>query len=216
MAITRRFFLAGLGSVSVGLLFRRQLDAVLDSLERDLADEPQIPDQAPSAAEIVVQPQMAFRPERLVVASDCAPLFVLEDIRIGAQSQFAGGSVPAEMFTASAFDTSTNFPTVTAGTEIRFRVRYVGSDPAGARFVATLIGRVADEPKAADERAPASNPAAIAEAELHELTASLGTPAPRSIASAEDARVEILQSRRLRVGHRMALLAIDSGCPIVA
>ena len=54
MDLTRRSFLAGLGSVSVGLLFHRKLDAVLDSLERDLVAEPQAPDQQPSAAEITV------------------------------------------------------------------------------------------------------------------------------------------------------------------
>ena len=67
MAITRRSFLAGLGSVSVGLFFRRKLDAVLESLERDLVVEPIVPDQPPSVAEIVVYPQAAFYPKRLVV-----------------------------------------------------------------------------------------------------------------------------------------------------
>ena len=62
MEITRRSFLAGLGSVTVGLLFARKLDAVLESLERDLVAEQQTPDQLPSAAEIVVQPQMGISP----------------------------------------------------------------------------------------------------------------------------------------------------------
>ena len=145
MAITRRFFLAGLGSVSVGLLFRRKLDAVLESLERDLIDEPVEPNQAPSAAEIIVSPQVTFRPERLIVASTIANSFVLEDICIGGHSQFTpNNGIPAALFTIVAPDAYIHLSTAAAGTEIRFRVRYVGSDPAGARFQAALIGRVSD------------------------------------------------------------------------
>lgn len=137
MTITRRSFLAGLGSVTVGLLFHKKLDRVLESLERELVDEPQTLDQLPAAAEIVVVPQTMFRPERLVVAPGIAPLFVIEDIRIGSQSQFTtNAAVPAEIFSAMPIVLSTATP----ATEIRFRVRYVGKDPQGARFQAALIG----------------------------------------------------------------------------
>jgi hypothetical protein len=141
MAITRRSFLAGLGSVSIGLLFQRKLDRVLKSLESELVDEPQAADQLPSAAEIVVQPQAAFRPERLVVPFEIAPLFVIENIQIGGASQFAGESaISAEMFSRTSPDVGLMLDMAGAGTEIRFRVRYVGSDPRGARFCAALIG----------------------------------------------------------------------------
>jgi len=143
MAITRRSFLAGLGSVSVGLLFRRRLDAVLDSLERELVDEPVVAGQLPSAAEIVVSPQVAFRADRLLVAGDCARDFLLEDIRIGPVSHLVG-EIPAEAFTATALDAYCLLPATTPGTEIRFRVRYVGRDPAGARFRGALLGSSVD------------------------------------------------------------------------
>ena len=143
MAITRRSFLAGLGSVSVGLLFRRQLDAVLDSLERELADEPVVADQLPSAAEIVVRPELAFRPDRLIVSDRCAKVFVLEDIYVGRASSLVG-EIPAEIFAAHSLDAHCPLPTATPGAEIRFRVRYVGTDPAGARFQAALLGQVVD------------------------------------------------------------------------
>lgn len=139
MAITRRSFLAGLGSVSVGLLFRRRLDAVLDSLARDLADEPIVADQAPSAVEIAIRPQVAFRPRRLVVAGAIAPQFVLEDVQIGGVPQLAGPA-PAILFDDRRVDSCLHLATAAAGTEIRFRVRYVGDDPRGARFIAALIG----------------------------------------------------------------------------
>lgn len=148
MTVTRRSFLAGLGAVSVGLLFQRKLDAVLESLERDhaleLVSEPQVPGQAPAAADIVVRPQAAFRPERLVVNADIAKHFVIEDIRVGILSQFATGiSIPAGIFSPQALKTDAArlaLSTAAPGTDIRFRVRHVGKDPAGARFQAVLIG----------------------------------------------------------------------------
>jgi hypothetical protein len=142
MEITRRSFLAGIGSVTVGLLFRRKLDAVLDSLERDLVAEQQADDQAPSGADIIVVPQRSFLPERLVVASAIAPLFVIENIQIGGSSQFAAnaGPVPASIFAPDAVDVATRLDVVAPGTEIRFRVRYVGAAPGGSRFYAALLG----------------------------------------------------------------------------
>jgi hypothetical protein len=141
MAITRRSFFKGLGAVSVGLLFRRQLDAVLASLESDLVDEPVGPNQRPSAAEIIIVPQTSFRAERLVVASAIAASFVIENISIGGRPQFVSNNeLPAEQFTTFAMDSAIRLEAATAGTEIRFRVRYVGSNPAGAPFLAALIG----------------------------------------------------------------------------
>ena len=122
---TRRSFLAILGSVSVGLLFRRKLDRVLESLDREqLADAPSAPDQLPSGARITICPQVSFCPDQLVVPAARAPLFVIEDIKIGGKAVAAfvpRGAVPAS-------------------TEISFCVRYVGNDPAGARFHAALVG----------------------------------------------------------------------------
>lgn len=144
MDLTRRSFLAGLGSVTVGLLFTRKLDAVLESLERELVAAQQTPNQQPSAAEIVVVPSEAFRVERIVIPMNIASLFVIEDIRIGRSSQLSGGcGIPAELFAPH------NMPAVrldaaTAGSEIRFRVRYIGKDPRGARFTASLVGTSID------------------------------------------------------------------------
>jgi hypothetical protein len=143
--LTRRSFLAGLGSVTVGLLFARKLDAVLKSLEHDLIAEQQSPEQQPSAAEIVVQTETAFRATHLVVASAIAPMFVIEDIRIGYVSQLVGdGAVSAELFSEKGCGTEVFLAASAPGVEIRFRVRYVGADPRGARFRAVLIGRGID------------------------------------------------------------------------
>jgi hypothetical protein len=147
VAITRRSFLAGLGSVSVGLLFRRQLDAVLQSLERELVDEPQAPGQVPSAVDVVVRPQAEFRPRRLVVPGALASLFVLEEISVGSRSRQESWPVQASagLFSAGCLDApQLELGEAGPGTEIRFRVCYVGSDPAGARFLASLLGRSRD------------------------------------------------------------------------
>lgn len=145
MAITRRSFFKGLGAVSVGLLFRRQLDAVLTSLENDLVDEPLVPDQQPSAAEISIVPQTSFRAMHLVVASAIAASFEIENISIGGRSQLMENArIPATLFTDSSLDSALRLDTAAAGTEIRFRVRYVGSNPAGEPFVAALIGDCQD------------------------------------------------------------------------
>ena len=145
MEITRRSFLAGLGSVTVGLLFARKLDAVLDSLERDLVAEQQTSDQLPSAAEIVVVTDVAFRADRLVIPIDIQPWFVIEDIRIGQVSQFAGsGPLPVDMFSAPSSDMQLQLGAAAPGMEMRFRVRYVGNDPRGVRFRAALVGRSVD------------------------------------------------------------------------
>jgi hypothetical protein len=146
MELTRRSFLAGLGSVTVGLLFARKLDAVLDSLERDLVAEQQAEDQQPSAAEIVVVAQMGFRPQRLIVATPIAALFVIENIRIGLNSQFTSDQgIPGDLFRADATGTAMQLETAQPGTEIRFRVRYVGDDPRGAVFRAALLGTSIDD-----------------------------------------------------------------------
>lgn len=145
MELTRRSFLAGMGAVSVGLLFHRKLDRVLESLEQDLVAEQQAPDQQPSAAEIVVSSDVSFRPQRLVVPMAIAPLFVIEDIRINHVSQFVGdAAIPAGFFAPDAVDSFVGLDVAAPCTEIRFRVRYVGSDPRGARFIAALIGRGVD------------------------------------------------------------------------
>ena len=57
-----------------------------------------------SSANINVQPQVIFRPERLVIPSNVAPDFLITDLKVGKNSQLAStGALPAVMFTESAF-----------------------------------------------------------------------------------------------------------------
>jgi hypothetical protein len=57
-----------------------------------------------SSANINVQPQVIFRPERMVVPSNIAVDFLITDIKVGKNSQLAStGALPAVMFTETAF-----------------------------------------------------------------------------------------------------------------
>lgn len=57
-----------------------------------------------SSANINVQPQVIFRPERLVVPSNVAIDFLITDIKVGKNSQLVStGALPAVMFTEQAF-----------------------------------------------------------------------------------------------------------------
>jgi hypothetical protein len=57
-----------------------------------------------ASANINVQPQVIFRPERLVVPSNVAVDFLITDIKVGKNSQLAStGALPAVMFTETAF-----------------------------------------------------------------------------------------------------------------
>jgi hypothetical protein len=57
-----------------------------------------------SSANINVQPQVIFRPERLVVPSNVAVDFLITDLKVGKNSQLAStGALPAVMFTETAF-----------------------------------------------------------------------------------------------------------------
>lgn len=57
-----------------------------------------------ASANINVQPQVIFRPERLVVPSNIAVDFLITDIKVGKNSQLVStGALPAVMFTENAF-----------------------------------------------------------------------------------------------------------------
>jgi hypothetical protein len=134
--LSRRGFLGSMGAVALGFMFRGK--------GGQLVEQPLVPNQAPSAVDIIARPQVGFRAEHVVVAAAIAPLFVIEDIKIGDFSQIAQASpLPAAAFSADAMS-GVDMGAVAPDMEIRFRVRYVGKDPRGARFYASIIGSVVD------------------------------------------------------------------------
>jgi hypothetical protein len=117
------------------------------------------------SAEITARPQrLAFRPERFFVSDGFvehkaswwrrlwhkAPQhkgsadWLIDDIKIGNRSQFSqAGSVPADMFRSTAIDSFVSFETAQTAMDIKIVVTYVGSDPKGQPFFASLVGTAA-------------------------------------------------------------------------
>jgi hypothetical protein len=57
-----------------------------------------------SSANISVQPQVIFRPERIVIPSNLAADFLITDIKVGKNSQLVSpGAIPAVVFVENAF-----------------------------------------------------------------------------------------------------------------
>jgi hypothetical protein len=85
-------------------------------------------------ADITARPQLqAVRIDRIIIPSDIAPLFVIEDIRIGNQSQLRG-ALPAVAFAEGVIA----FDVINTSMDFAFTVRYTGDDPTGARFRAVV------------------------------------------------------------------------------
>lgn len=101
-------------------------------------------------AQIVARPQMAaFRPERFLISSAGTPNgaadWYVTDIRIGNRSQLAQASeIPGEMFGTNAIDAYISFETVQPSMDVTIVVRYVGPNPDGAPFYASMVGTIAD------------------------------------------------------------------------
>jgi hypothetical protein len=92
---------------------------------------------------ITARPQrMLFQPERLLIPGDRAAFFVIDNIEIGGRSQFAqDGGIPADMFAAGAIDLFVRFEAIPAGIDIRLTVTYIGPNPEGEPFVASIVGK---------------------------------------------------------------------------
>ena len=91
-------------------LFDRQIDAALVAAGCQQSDKERTREYAlglgftavagKSSANINVQPQVAFRPERLVIPPSIAEHFIITDIKVGKNSQLiATGALPASAFT---------------------------------------------------------------------------------------------------------------------
>jgi hypothetical protein len=89
---------------------------------------------------VTSRPQLDFRPDRIVIPTAVATNFDVDDIRVGAKSQFIqAGSVPAEVFTQQSFDTLLHMDTAKVGMDIVFSV--TSTDAVNPEdFKAALIG----------------------------------------------------------------------------
>ena len=92
-----------------------------------------------SSANINVQPQVIFRPERLVVPSNIAPDFLITDIKVGKNSQLVStGALPAVMFTESAFGVRLKMDTAQISMFVTISV--TNQNPVARNFQGGLVG----------------------------------------------------------------------------
>ncbi len=89
---------------------------------------------------VINRPQVAFKSERLVVPSDIAGGFVLNDVVVGKNSQFASNSVgvPARSFDERAEGMMLAMDTAQISQDIIINVTNTGGAPA--RFRASIAG----------------------------------------------------------------------------
>ena len=92
-----------------------------------------------SSANINVQPQVIFRPERLVVPSNLAVDFLITDIQVGKTSQLVStGALPAVMFTEVAFGVRLKMDTCQISMFVTISV--TNQNPAARNFQGGIVG----------------------------------------------------------------------------
>jgi len=88
---------------------------------------------------INAQPQVNYRPSRLVVPDSVAPSFMINDFKIGMRSQLvAPGALPAQSFTQEAVGTAMHLDTVNVGQFVTLDVTNVSTQTVN--FAAALFG----------------------------------------------------------------------------
>lgn len=88
---------------------------------------------------ITIRPQMTFRVERLVIESDHAGDFLIQDVKVGNRSQFgAAGSIPARIFQENANGVRLRGDTAQPGIDISVTVFNKGG--SDQRFSGAIIG----------------------------------------------------------------------------
>ncbi len=95
---------------------------------------------AAGAQQIInANPQVNFRPSRLVIPDNVAPSFMVNDFKIGMRSQLvAPGALPAASFTEKAVGTAMSLDTVNVGQFVTLDVTNVSTQ--AANFTASLFG----------------------------------------------------------------------------
>jgi hypothetical protein len=80
-----------------------------------------------------------FRPDRLVVPASLADSFVINDIKVGKNSQMVNGvAIPAAAFSNTAVGVRLKMDTAQISQDVLLSVTNISA--AAARFIAALIG----------------------------------------------------------------------------
>lgn len=94
---------------------------------------------AGASARITTRPQVPFRIDRLVVPSDIAGLFTIDDVKVGKNSQFAAeGAVPARIFQENGVGVTLKGDTAQVSMDVTISVTNISG--AAATFRAAIIG----------------------------------------------------------------------------
>jgi hypothetical protein len=90
--------------------------------------------------QIISRPQVTFRPERLVIAGAIAPSFLLNDLKVGKNSQLVNSAaLPGDAFAPTAFGVRLRMDTAQISMDVVLDVTNIS---AGAlRFNAALFGK---------------------------------------------------------------------------
>lgn len=98
---------------------------------------------ANDSATITSRPQVLFKGQRLVVPSDIAGDFTIDDVKVGKDSQFvAEGPIPARVLQEDAVDVAFELDTAQISQDISISVTNIGGAPR--TFRAALIGKAAE------------------------------------------------------------------------
>lgn len=94
---------------------------------------------AGASTRITTRPQVPFRIDRLVVPSDLAGLFSIDDVKVGKNSQFAAeGAVPARVFQENAVGVCLKGDTAQISMDVTLSVTNISG--AASFFRAAIIG----------------------------------------------------------------------------
>lgn len=101
--------------------------------------EPTPATAAGASASTRARPQILFRPERLIVASQVAPYFTIDNIIVGKDSQMVSADpVPATAFSEVAVGVRLSLKTAVIGNDIT--IQFTNTDTQDRTFRATIIG----------------------------------------------------------------------------
>lgn len=92
---------------------------------------------------ISFQPQVLFRPERLIIDANIQNAFILTDLKVGKNSQFVqSGAIPASAFGPNAFGVRLKCDTAQVSSTISLAVTNLSN--GALRFLAALIGEAVE------------------------------------------------------------------------
>tara|TARA_R100001244_G_scaffold132394_1_gene108869 strand:- start:14648 stop:15295 length:648 start_codon:yes stop_codon:yes gene_type:complete len=94
---------------------------------------------AGASATLTQRPQIIFRPERIVVPASLASFFLINDVKVGKNSQLvSAGAIPAATFSETAFGVRLKMDTVQISQDLIMLVTNI--DVGAQRFLGAMIG----------------------------------------------------------------------------